>query len=189
MVGWAKSGALSKWAKDLGKFLVEVIPKGINFVLTAISKLLFVMGGWKLLLQEIRIQWLNILILIQKVIVGVARFAGSDTLAAQRKAQEIMEQDRDKAIAQQNKMIQGQKQEQTEIEKIKKNVDGFVKSINDGSSSVEKQIGKVDRLADSWAKVVANQKLANVGSGGSVPGQKTFGDENLLANLSRTEGD
>lgn len=190
LVEWSTSGKLSQWAKDLGKFLVDVIPKGINIVITGIGHLLTIMRGWQLLLSEIRIQWLNILILIQKGIVAAARFAGADNLSEQRKVQELMVQDRDKAILQQFKMIQGQKKEQTELEQIKKNVDGFVQSLDNGTSAVVKQTEEVKSLANAYnSAAVAAQNLSNVGPGGSAPGQRTFGDPNLLANLSRTEGD
>ncbi len=190
LVEWSASGKLSQWAKDLGKFLVDVIPKGIDILLTAMSHLVRAFRGWQMLLQEIKIQWLNILLLIQKGITLAAKFGGAENLAEQKRVQEGIRRDRDKAIQQQNKLVEGQKKEQTEIEQIKKNVDEFVKSIDNGTGSVETQTEKVNNLANAYEKAaVSAQKLANVGGSGRTPGQTVFGDPELIRDLSRTQGD
>jgi len=210
LVGWAKSGALSEWAKDLGKFLVDVIPKGLILVLDITSRLLQAFRGWGLLIGELKILWLGFVGIMQSAIETMAKGlavvleaanAGGifdeqlKSLVAFAQNQEQINQqinkDKDEAIKKQNENIAGYQKEQASIEDVKKGVDDFVKSVNDGTSSVEKQVGEVDKLAEAWKRVADNQKLVSISSfgPGSVPGQRTFGDESLLQNLSRTEGE
>jgi len=190
LVEWSASGKLSQWAKDLGKWLVEVIPKGIGLVLTGMSKLLLIFSGWKLLLSEIRIQWLNILILIQKGILAASKFGGAENLALQKQVLAEISKGRDKAITQQAKMVQGQQKEQSEIEQIRKNVDGFVKSLDTGTVSVEKQTEKVNGLAGAYERAAASaQKLSSISTAGAQPFTTSFGDEQGLAEIRRIQGD
>ncbi len=189
LVEWSASGKLSQWAKDLGKFLIDVIPKGIDIVLFGVSRLLFAFRGWKLLLSEIHIQWLNILLTIQKAIVFAAIIAKTENKEEQKNITREIAKDRDRAIAQQIKLVEGQKKEQSEIEQIRKNVDDFVKSIENGTGSVTKQTTEVEKLAAAWDKVAKTQTQINLSSPGAPSGQRSFGDPNLLQNLSRTEGE
>jgi hypothetical protein len=182
---FVESGGLLKFAKTLADFLVNAIPKGIIIIINVVSRLMTAFRGWQMLLQEIKILWLNILLIIQKGITLAARFGGADTLAEQKLVQQEIIRDRDKAIAQQFKLIEGQKKEQTGIEKIKKDIDGFVKSLNDGTGSVVAQTEKVNKLADAYERAATS---ANSIGAGAASGRRTFGDENLLTNLDRVEG-
>jgi hypothetical protein len=184
---FVESGGLLKFAKTLADFLISAIPKGIIIVINVVSRLMTAFRGWQMLLQEIKILWLNILLIIQKGITLAARFGGADTLAEQKRVQEEIIRDRDKAIQQQIKLVEGQKKEQTGIEQIKKDIDGFVKSLNDGTGSVVEQTEKVNKLADAYDRAAKSAGNVSIGAGASS-GRRTFGDENLLTNLERNEG-
>jgi hypothetical protein len=203
---WSKSGKLSEWAKSLGQFLLDVIPRGVILTITAVGKLVNAMRGWEMLVTEVKIQWLNILSVIQQVVIKASKYAsllsvaspilsaglleaGKDSLEVQKNILKQIQDERDKAEQKQNQNIKNAQEEQNSIEQIKKNIDSFVKSIEKGSGAVETQTEKVNKLAGAYEKAATSaQKLGNVGGGKIETGEVAAQNRKMYEEWARTQG-
>jgi hypothetical protein len=204
---WSASGALSKWAKDLGVFIVNILPKALIALLNIMGHVAMGFRGWQLLWGELQIGFLSfsesIWSGLNTIRNGVTSFldavniggvfdealANSKRIAGEQ--QTILSQlskDKQQAIKDQNETIQNNQKERDTIDKLKKQVDDFAKSIQNETAQTDKQIESVNKIAQAYDKATTSkQAFVSLGSPQNT-GQRIFGDANLLTNLDRTEG-
>ncbi len=209
LVDWSKSGKLSEWAKELGRLLIEAIPRGLILILELSSKALQVFRGWGMLVTELKIQWLSfqealwgglakartgMTSLFESLNVGGIfdkQIAESKRIGEeQRLILSQIARDKEDALRKQQESIKGYEKEQSEIEQIKNNVDKFVKSIDQGTTSVDSQTASVNKLANAYESAAKSaQKLRTLSTPGSSTGQTVFGDPGYIAEIERQEGE
>jgi hypothetical protein len=201
---WSKSGKLSDWAKQLGQFLIEVIPKGIILSLKAASRLMQAFRGWEMLVTELKIQWLSFMGFVQKgvelfakatvILLNAANVGGIfdeqirslvDFAKEQEQVNKFIQKQKSDTLKEQQKNIEGHEKEQKSIKDLQKEVDSFAKSIRDGSLAAEQEAQAAEKVAAGWKKAtVEKQAFVSLGTGA---GQ--IDEAASLRNLARTQGE
>lgn len=216
LVELAKSGKLTSFAKEFGEKFVQVLLDGVLLFVQLAGKAVFIFSGWKMLIKEIEIQWLNVLLTIQKVIEFTSKALALRTNAfnfggvldeelkkkvaiakEQERIRQEIEKDRDAALAAQNSLVAGHKKEQDELDDLAEKVGVFVESLRNASESQKAGAENTATHADNMTRLAneadraANSfaRIENLSANLKIPtGQRVLSNTGISIQPEDTEG-
>jgi hypothetical protein len=206
-VAWSSSGQLTEWAKELGHWLVNIIPKALLLILDIMAKVSTGFRGWQMLWNELKIGFYSfaeslwnglntirngVTSFLEAInINGIFDDAVSESKRIAEEQRTIIGQlrrDKSEALKDQNETIKTNKDEQKSIEAMRLEIERFTKAIQDGSIAAKSEAEAAEAIASGYTKAAtAKQKFSNVG-GQPLESGDVAAENRRLYFSERTEG-